>query len=179
METRERTKYMIAAGVVATAIVAGVIGWSKRKSKEVRTEIDIRASDERVWQILTDFPNFVNWNPFITKISGDLKKYARLKVRIQPLGERAMTFRPIILNVEPKRELHWIGRLAVPGLFSGEHIFTIEPLGKDHVRFIHREIFTGLFVLIYAGNFDTNIRQGFEDMNQALKAKAEQSISIS
>ena len=25
---------MIAAGVVATAIVAGVIGWSKRKSKE-------------------------------------------------------------------------------------------------------------------------------------------------
>jgi hypothetical protein len=39
METRKRTKYMIAAGVVATAIVAGVIGWSKRKSKEVRTEI--------------------------------------------------------------------------------------------------------------------------------------------
>jgi hypothetical protein len=179
MDTRKRTKYMIAAGVFTTAIVAGVIGWSKRKSKEVRTEIDIRASDERVWQILTDFPNFVNWNPFITKISGDLKKDARLKVRIQPLGERAMTFRPIILNVEPKRELHWIGRLAVPGLFSGEHIFTIEPLGKDHVRFIHREIFTGLFVLIYARNFDTNIRQGFEDMNQALKAKAEQSISIS
>jgi hypothetical protein len=179
METRESTKYMIAAGVVATAIVAGVIGWSKRKSKEVRTEIDIRASDERVWQILTDFPNFVNWNPFITKISGDLKKRARLKVRIQPQGERGMTFRPIILDVEPKRELHWIGRFAVPGLFSGEHIFTIEPLGKDHVRFIHREIFTGLFVLIYARNFDTNIRQGFEDMNQALKAKAEQSISIS
>lgn len=170
---------MIAAGVVATAIVAGVIGWSKRKSKEVRTEIDIRASDERVWQILTDFPNFVNWNPFITKISGDLKKHARLKVRIQPQGERGMTLRPIILDVEPKRELHWIGRFAVPGLFSGEHIFTIEPLGKDHVRFIHREIFTGLFVLIYARNFDTNIRQGFEDMNQALKAKAEQSISIS
>ena len=179
METRESTKYMIAAGVVATAIVAGVIGWSKRKSKEVRTEIDIRASDERVWQILTDFPNFVNWNPFITKISGDLKKHARLKVRIQPRSERGMTFRPIILDVEPKRELHWIGRFAVPGLFSGEHIFTIEPLGKDHVRFIHREIFTGLFVLIYARNFDTNIRQGFEDMNQALKAKAEQSISIS
>ncbi|HET7148021.1 MAG TPA: SRPBCC domain-containing protein [Candidatus Nitrosopolaris sp.] len=175
METRKRTKYMIAAGVVATAIVAGVMGWSKRKSKEVRTEIDIRASDERVWQILTDFPNFAKWNPFITKISGDLKKDAKLKVRIQPVGERTMTFRPIILNVEPKRELHWIGRLAVPGLFSGEHIFTIEPIGKDHVRFIHREIFTGLFVLIYASNFDTNIRQGFEEMNQALKAKAEQS----
>src|SRR5436853_514311 len=88
-------------------------------------------------------------------------------------------FRPIILDVEPKRELHWIGRLAVPGLFSGEHIFTIEPLGKNHVRFIHREIFTGLFVLIYAGNFDKSIRRGFEEMNQALKAQAEQSLSLS
>lgn len=169
---------MIAAGIVASAMVAGVIRWSKRKSKEVHTEIDIRASDERVWQILTDFPNFAKWNPFIPKISGDLRKYARLKIRIQPRGERGMTFRSIILNVEPKRELHWIGRLAVPGLFSGEHIFTIEPLGNNHVRFIHREIFTGLFVLIYAGNFDTNIRRDFEDMNQALKSQAEQSISI-
>ena len=179
MITRKRMKYMIAAGVVASAIVASVIGWSKRNSKEVRTEIDIKASDERVWQILTDFPNFVKWNPFITKISGDLKKDARLKVHIQPQGERGMTFRPIILNLEPKRELHWIGKLAVPGLFSGEHIFTIEPLGKNHVRFIHREIFTGLFVLIYAGNFDTKMRHGFEEMNQALKAQAEQSISPS
>ena len=166
---------MIAAGVVASATVAGVVGWSKRNSKDVRTEIDIRASDERVWQILTDFPNFVKWNPFITKISGDLKKDARLKVHIQPQGERGMTFKPVILNVEPKRELHWIGRLAVPGLFSGEHIFTIEPLGKNNVRFIHREIFTALFVLIYAGNFDSKIRHGFEEMNQALKAQAEQS----
>jgi hypothetical protein len=177
MITRKRMKYMIGAGVVASAIVAGLVGWSKRNSKEVRTEIDIRASDERVWQILTDFPNFVKWNPFITKISGDLKKDARLKVHIQPPGERGMIFRPIILNVEPKRELHWIGRLAVPGLFSGEHIFTIEPLGKNNVRFIHREIFSGLFVLIYASNFDTKIRHGFEEMNQALKAQAEQSIS--
>jgi len=37
-----------------------------------------------------------------------------------------MTFRPTILKAEPNRELRWLGHLLVPGLFDGEHIFTIE-----------------------------------------------------
>ena len=31
--------------------------------KELRSEIEIQASDERVWQLLTDFPRFAHWNP--------------------------------------------------------------------------------------------------------------------
>jgi hypothetical protein len=173
MLSRKSKKYIIAAGFIASAIAAGIISWGSRKSKEVRTEIEIKASDEQVWRILTDFKNFPKWNPFIPKISGQLKKDARLKVRIQPPGDKGMSFRPLIVDVDPKRELRWIGRFAVPGLLSGEHIFMIEPLEGDNVRFVHREIFTGLFVLLYAGNFETNIRLGFEKMNQALKAQAE------
>ncbi len=173
MVSRKSKKYIIAAGFIASAIAAGIISWGSRKSKEVRTEIEIKASDEQVWRILTDFKNFPNWNPFIPKISGQLKKDARLKVRIQPPGDKGITFRPLIVDVDPKRELRWIGRFAVPGLLSAEHIFMIESLEGDNVRFVHREIFTGLFVLLYAGNFETNIRLGFEKMNEALKAQAE------
>ncbi|MGH7326653.1 MAG: SRPBCC family protein, partial [Candidatus Rokuibacteriota bacterium] len=34
-------------------------------SKEIRTEIEIAAPAGRVWQVLTDFPDFSAWNPFI------------------------------------------------------------------------------------------------------------------
>ena len=173
MVSRKSKRYIIATGFIASAIAAGIISWSSRKSKEVRTEIEINASDEQVWRILTDFKNFPKWNPFIPKISGQLKKDVRLKVRIQPPGDKGMTFRPLIVDVNPKRELRWIGRFVVPGLLSGEHIFMIQPLEGNNVRFVHREIFTGLFVLLDAGNFETNIRLGFEKMNQALKAQAE------
>lgn len=141
MVSRKSKKYIIAAGFIASAIAAGIISWGSRKSREVHTEIEINASDEQVWRILTDFKNFPKWNPFILKISGQLKKDARLKVRIQPPGDKGMTFRPLIVDLDPKRELRWIGRFAVPGLLSGEHIFMIQPLEGDNVRFVQRNLY--------------------------------------
>ena len=111
--------------------------------KELRTEIEIQASAERVWQLLTDFPSFPQWNPFIRKASGNIRVGERLEVRLQPSGASAMTFRPTVLKVEPNREFRWLGHLLIPGLFDGEHIFTIEPLGEGRVRFTQREVFTG------------------------------------
>ena len=98
----------------------------------------------------------------------------RLEVKLQPSGASAMTFRPTVLKAEPNRELRWLGHLLISGLFDGEHIFTIEPLGEGRVRFTQREVFTGLLVPLFARGLDTDTRRGFEEMNQALKARAEQ-----
>ena len=142
--------------------------------KELCTEIEIQATAERVWQLLTDFASFPQWNPFIRRANGDARAGARLNVHIQPSGASGMTFQPTVLKAEPNRELRWLGRLVIPGLFDGEHIFTIEPVGEGRVRFTQREIFTGLLVPLLARGLDTNTRRGFEEMNQALKARAEQ-----
>jgi len=142
--------------------------------KELRAEIEIQATAERVWQLLTDFASFPQWNPFIRRANGEVRAGARLKVHIQPSGASGMTFQPTVLKAVPNRELRWLGRLVIPGLFDGEHIFTIEPAGEDRVRFTQREIFTGLLVPLLARGLDTNTRRGFEEMNQALKARAEQ-----
>lgn len=143
--------------------------------KELRSEIDIHASDERVWQLLTDFASYPHWNPFIRRVSGEAKTGARLHVYLQPSGARGTTFRPRVLKVEPKRELRWLGHLVIPGLFDGEHIFTIEPLEANRVHFVQRELFTGLLVPLLAHGLDTDTRRGFDDMNHALKVRAEQS----
>src|SRR5215208_4064074 len=144
------------------------------KMKELRSEIEIEASAERVWQLLTDFADFPHWNPFIRRASGNPKLGQRLEVNIQPSGANGMTFRPTVLKAEPNRELRWIGHLLIPGLFDGEHIFTIEPLGANRVRFIQREIFRGLLVPLFAKGLDTDTQRGFGEMNQALKVQAEQ-----
>ncbi len=142
--------------------------------KELRSEIEIQASAERVWQLLTDFPSFPQWNPFIRKASGNLRVGERLEVNIQPSGASGMTFRPTVLKAEPNRELRWLGHLLISGLFDGEHSFTIEPLGESRVRFTQREVFTGLLVPLFARGLDTDTRRGFEEMNLALKTRAEQ-----
>lgn len=141
--------------------------------KELRTEIEIEASPERVWQLLTDFDRFPEWNPFIRRASGKVETGAKLDVYLQPSNARGMSFRPTVLKAEPNRELRWLGRLFMPGLFDGEHIFTIESQVENRVRFVQREIFTGLLVPLFARRLDTDIRRDFEEMNQALKERAE------
>jgi hypothetical protein len=142
--------------------------------KELYTEIAIEASCERVWQILTDFASFTQWNPFIRQISGELQEDKQLKVCIQPSGGDRITFRPRVIKVQPKCELRWRGHFLIPGLFDGEHIFKLEPLDKNRVRFSQREIFKGLLVSLLSKKLDTETKRGFEEMNFALKAQAEQ-----
>ncbi len=141
--------------------------------KEIRTEVEIEAPPERVWRMLTDVAAFPEWNPFIRWARGDVKPGARLEVHLQPPGAKGMTFRPTVLKAEPPRELRWIGRLGLRGLFDGEHIFTIEEEGPERVRFVQREVFTGLLVPLMARSLDRNTRRGFEEMNRALKTRAE------
>ena len=144
--------------------------------KEISTDIEIEASAKRVWQVLTDFPAFPDWNPFMPNAEGELKAGATIKVRFKPPKGMAMTIKTKLLAVEPERELRWIGHLLVPGLFNGEHVFAITPLDGGGVRFQQSETFRGILVPLLAvmGLF-ANTVQGFNDMNQALKARAEAS----
>jgi hypothetical protein len=133
----------------------------------------IDSSAKRVWELITDFKSFPLWNPFIRSASGEIKIEARLKIFIQPSGTKGMTFKPKVLKVELNQELRWLGRLYLPWLFDGEHALIIESASKNSVLFIQREKFSGLFVP-FAGGLLRDTQRGFEEMNNALKQRAEE-----
>lgn len=141
--------------------------------KQIHTEIEISAPAERVWELLTDFAAYPQWNPFIRYISGRPVPGERLEVRLEPPGGRGMTFKPKVLDAEANRAFRWLGHLLVSGLFDGEHSFAIEPLEENRVRFVQREEFKGLLVPLFARSLNTSTRRGFEQMNLALKEGAE------
>jgi hypothetical protein len=143
------------------------------RMKELHSEIEIDASAERVWGILTDFASYPEWNPYIRKISGEPRVGEHLEVRFEPPGSRGITLKPKVLNAEPNRELRWLGHLLVAGLFDGKHTLAIQPLEEDRVRFIQGETFGGLLVPLFARSLDKGTRRGFEEMNRALKERAE------
>jgi hypothetical protein len=78
-------------------------------AKELNTTIEIDAPAETVWEVLTDFSRYNQWNPFIRSISGEARQGGTLEVFIQPPGGNGMTFRPVILALQPGRELRWMG----------------------------------------------------------------------
>lgn len=141
--------------------------------KSLHTEIEINASPEKVWEELTDFESFPEWNPFIRKLEGEVKEGSRIEVLLKPEGGKASRFRPMIRRFEYARELRWLGRLVTPGIFDGEHIFELHKTAENKTRFIHRENFKGLLVPLLWKQLDTEIRKGFNDMNRALKERVE------
>jgi hypothetical protein len=138
----------------------------------IETQIDIAASANRVWQILTDFRAYPDWDPFITEIVGRPEQGARLRVRICPPGRSAITFKPIILVAAREWELRWHSRRIVPGFFDAEHSFQIRTHGR-FCRFLQSERFTGIMVSVIGDSLFDQMQQGFDEMNAALKLRAE------
>lgn len=141
--------------------------------KELRTEIEIQASPEQVWQVLTALDQYPEWNPFIHHAIGTAKvgESVDITVRSEP---KDIHLHCTVIKVVPNQELCWTYHVILPILFRGEHRFRIEPIGNNCVRFIDREIFNGLLVFSQARQIETDSKQGFEDMDRALKARAEQ-----
>ncbi len=142
--------------------------------RSLRTEIQITASPEAVWEVLTDFSAFTEWNPLILEARGELEEGSRIAVTLKAGEGRPFRVRPRLLRVSAHRELRWLGRVGLPGIFDGEHIFRIEP-GPDGTgtRFIHMENFRGILVPLLWKKLDSETRAGFEAMNQALKERVE------
>jgi hypothetical protein len=140
--------------------------------KQIETDIVIHSSAETVWQVLTTFENYSEWNPFIQSISGGKKAGKRIKVTINRPNGKSMTFNPEILIYEPNREFRWKGKLGLKGIFDGEHYFILEEKDDNRTKFIHGEKFSGILVLIMGSSVD-NLRSSFEMMNAAIKNECE------
>jgi len=139
-------------------------------AKEIKTEIVINATPERVWSILISFDNYPNWNPFIKSIKGEVKVGNKIKVNIQAPNSKVMTFKPRVLAFETNKELSWLGQLLFTGLFDGEHKFELIDNGNGTTTFKQSEKFKG--ILIGLLNLE-NTKNGFEAMNVKLKEMAE------
>lgn len=140
--------------------------------KDISTEIEINASAERVWQILSDFENFPKWNPFVIKVLGQAKVDEILQIQVQLPESRLLKFTPKVLVAEPNKELRWVGTMPL-GMFRGEHFYQIESLDENKVRFIHGEHFSGWTVELTWKLMGKAIEKGYRIMNEALKKEAE------
>jgi hypothetical protein len=104
--------------------------------------------------------------------AGELTQGGQISVTLQPPGHGPSTFRPTLLSVDVGRGFRWRGHLVVPGLFDGEHVHEIEALTPQRTRYVQREQFRGVLVP-FVGGMLRDTQRGFEEMNVALKARAE------
>ena len=135
--------------------------------------VDIDAPPKLVWAALVDLAAYGQWNPFIREATGEIRVGGRVRVRVHSSLRVPLVFHATVTAVERERELRWNGHVLAPWLGSGDHVFTLEPLGSDRTRFTQREVFTGALPRLLARLLLSETRRGFDAMNHALATRAE------
>jgi hypothetical protein len=156
--------------VIQSEIILQYLFNTRTMAKEIKTEILIKATPERIWSILSNFGDYPKWNPFIKSLTGEVRVGNTITVKIQPPESKVMTFKPVILTYKANKELSWIGHLLFPGLFDGEHKFELIDNGNETTSFKHSEKFKGILVGFL--NLEKT-KSGFQAMNEKLKELAE------
>jgi len=143
--------------------------------RRISASIDIDASTDQVWAVLSDLDRYHEWNPFIREAAGTTVVGARLSIRTFPATGKPSTFRPTVLAATPGRELRWLGRFLLPGIFDGEHQFTLTESGSG-THLVQSETFRGILVPFLGKQIDSWVAD-FTALNQALRQRAEELVA--
>lgn len=171
-------RWLLAAVSAVVGVFAVLQGLGVRRAggvppKRLVTEIEIDASPDSVWEVLTDLSGYQQWNPFVVAGSGQVAVGEQLEVRMRQAGGKETTFRPIVTEATTPRAFEWLGQLGIPGLFAGRHRFDLVST-ETGTRLVHSEEFTGVLVPVLAKFLDQKTRAGFEAMNVAMKERIEE-----
>ncbi|MCK6077528.1 SRPBCC domain-containing protein [Paenibacillus silvae] len=141
--------------------------------KQIRTEILINMPAHKVWEVLTHFEAYPDWNPFMVFLKGKVEEGAKIEVKMVPPGSKGMIFKPKVLKFQQNKEFRWLGHTMFPGLFDGEHIFELVDHQNGTTTLIQRENFRGILVPLLQKSLDKGTKAGFEAMNKKLKQVCE------
>ena len=139
---------------------------------EIRSELEIAAPAAEVWGILTDFPRYQEWNPFITEFKSDGVVGNPLRLLLSLPEGRDYRIKATLLRNDADYELRFRAHLLLPGLFDGEHFLRVQAVDPRRTRFVQGENFSGA-LLRFSGRTLTKVARGFDYMNEALKRRAE------
>ena len=137
----------------------------------IDTNVDILASRDDVWVVLTDFSSYDEWCPTM-RIEGALEVGSRLTVHMSGDDGHGMSFKPEVLAAIPDKELRWLGKLGLHGIVEGEHYFILSTNEDGSTHLNHGECFSGVLVAFAKGSAEKG-GSGYEAFSVALKERVE------
>ena len=108
-------------------------------SMSCAVEVNVKASAETIWRLLTDAVGFPRWNSTVSGIDGEIR--AGQRIRVHAPGT-TRTFTPRISDVVPDRRMAWSGGTAP--FFKGARVFVLTPRPDGSTDFAMKERFAGL-----------------------------------
>ncbi len=135
-------------------------------SRTTSVAVDIAASPDTVWALLTDVDTFKSWNSTIIDLTGKIAPGERIQLRSTLAPER--TFKLKVKEFEPPHRLSW-------GDAMGTRIYTLSKNSDDGTHFTMSEKIGGPIFPLFARMippFDKSFNQFASDLKTAAEEKA-------
>jgi len=129
----------------------------------------INASPETIWALLTDVPNWPDWNPTVTNVEGTIALNEKITVHAKISPNRA--FPVMVSEFIPPERMVWSSNMPL-GIFKGVRTFTLTQQPDGTVLFAMQEVFTGWLSFLIT-RFIPDLQPDFEKFALALKQRAE------
>jgi uncharacterized protein YndB with AHSA1/START domain len=131
-----------------------------------KREIDIAAPPQVVWDVLTHFEQWPQWNPDVKSMSydGPLARGSEFRWKAGP-GTIVSTLE----RVEPPRAVTWRGRTMS---IKAMHHWRLEPQDGG-TRVETEESFSGLLARLFRGQLQKTLDKSLGDGLEHLKSEAE------
>jgi len=140
---------------------------------QIDARIEIDAPVERVWNVLTDFERYPDWNPFTVRVDTRLEMGAAVRMRVNLIGPFVQPQMEYITTLEEDRRVCWTMNQLPPRLLSATRCQWLEPLSPERTRYASTDVVTGILAPLVVGLFGTAMQRGFERACRALKARVE------
>lgn len=134
----------------------------------IRTSIDIAASREVIWALLTDTAGYPKWNPTLSRVDGTMAQGET--VTFYPIESRGRGFKTKVVEYDPESRMVCRGGMPLR-LFSGSRIFQLGEAGR-RIRFEMIEEYSGLLEGLITRTMGDQ-QPSFDAFAAALKQAAE------
>jgi hypothetical protein len=136
---------------------------------QISTTIEIAATPENVWAVLSDLASYPQWHPVFRAVTGQLAPGSKITITTaHPVTDRTMTARVRVLAAEPTRQLAWVSNL---GVMRSERSFVLRPEAGGTLL-EQTATYRGILVR-FTEKTITRIQDTFVAINQAIKQQAE------
>ena len=141
-----------------------------QRAVEYRT--GVQAPAEIVWEVISDFAAWGDWNPIHPRIEGALRIGTPLNVEVVLGDAPAKVIEAVVQDWVPYEQLHWRTK-RLRGFVTAIRYLEIENMGPANATFSNGELFVGPLVRLVSRDERRRLRAAYTRMGEAVKTRAE------